>query len=257
LIRGGARVARRVKKEAPIMTRLAQLASLSLVAAAALGSTPAFASPTVPAPAPETGPTSARDHRDEARPLVVIDAPPPRRRHRPGPGIMMPLKVDIGAQGANTTHGFLPGMELSAGIHWASLSPEPTNFDVGLGVFIAALQGPERVVGGDNDVVYGGAYLELGETLSHGDWWRTWASGRAEYLGTDAFGKQSTGFGVAGRLSAELYTSGVGIEPRGVFLGTYAIGVYTEVAARGLGDEVGEFQVSAGLTFRTPLVFEL
>ena len=62
------------------------------------------------------------------------------------------------------------------------------------------------------------------------------------------------GFGAAGRLSAELYASGVGIEPRGVFLGTYAIGVYVEAAARDLGADVGALQVSGGLTFRTPLV---
>ena len=80
----------------------------------------------------------------------------------------------------------------------------------------------------NNGVAYGGAYLEAGHTLSRGNWWRTWASGRGEYIGTSAFGEDHAGFGVEGRLSAELYVSGVGIEPRGVFLGTYAIGVYVE-----------------------------
>lgn len=39
--------------------------------------------------------------------------------------------------------------------------------------------------------------------------------------GSRAFGETDVGLGTAGRLSAELYLSGVGIEPRGVFLGTY------------------------------------
>jgi len=83
----------------------------------------------------------------------------------------------------------------------------------------------------DSDgVAYGGAYLEVGHTLARGSSWRTWAAGRGEYLASTAFGDDHTGFGAAGRLSAELYTSGVGIHPRGVFLGL-AIGVYVEAGA--------------------------
>jgi hypothetical protein len=226
------------------MHRLATLAALPLLFTAAysiVDATPAAASP-------EQRPV-VRDHRPE--PVVVV-----RHRRRPGPRFMMPLRIDIGAQGVNTEHGFLPGIEMKAGIHWASLSPEPTNFDLGLGVFGAAFSAPksESQPDADRDLLYGGAYLEIGQTLSHGDWWRTWASGRGEYLASSAFGEDHTGFGAAGRLSAELYVSGVGIEPRGVFLGTYAIGAYAEVGARDLGDDVGLFQVSGGLTFRTPLV---
>lgn len=223
-----------------------RLATLLLVAVSAIDINTASANPEV------------RDHRTpEARPMPT-DSPPPRRyRRRVGPRLMMPLRIDIGAQGANTTQGYLPGIEVRAGIHWASLSPKPTNFDLGLGVFGAVLAGPEddTMPEADNDVVYGGAYLEVGQTLSHGRYWRTWASGRGEYIGSSSFGEEQTGFGVAGRLSAELYASGVGIEPRGVFLGTYAVGVYAEAAGRGLGDDVSALQVSAGLTFRTPLVF--
>lgn len=230
------------------MHRLVSSSLLLASAFLALDAAPATASPTV------------RDHRGErAEPARDRPAPAARRRYkrRPGPRIMAPLKIDIGAQGANTSQGFLPGVELRLGVHWASLSPQPTNFDLGLGVFGAALAGPEddTMPEANNDVVYGGAYLEVGQTLSRGTFWRTWAAGRGEYLATDAFGEQSTGFGAAGRLSAELYVSGVGIEPRGVFLGTYAVGVYAEAAVRGLGDDVSALQVSGGLTFRTPLVF--
>src|SRR5512140_3707779 len=66
-----------------------------------------------------------RDHRDPvvapaAQPVVTIG---PRYRRRPGPRFMMPLKVDIGAAGANTARGFAPGIGAAVGIHWASLSP--------------------------------------------------------------------------------------------------------------------------------------
>jgi hypothetical protein len=179
-------------------------------------------------------------------------------RHRPGPRLMMPLRFDIGMVGADTEAGFLPGAELRLGIHWASLSPTPTNFDIGAGVFGAVLAGPtnDTMTTNDDSVVYGGAYLEAGQTLSHGDYWRTWASGRVEYMGSEAFGKDHAGFGAAGRLSAELYASGAGIEPSGLFLGTYAVGVYAEAGVRDLGPGVSALQVSGGLTFRTPLVLQ-
>ena len=194
-----------------------------------------------------------RDHRDDAPAITTT-----RYRRRPGPRFMMPLKIDIGATGMNTTHGFAPGIGAAVGIHWASLSPRPTDTDVGIGVFGALMGAPKddmMTTNNDNGIALGGAYLEVGHTLSRGDWWRTWASGRGEYFGSSAFGETRTGFGASGRLSAELYASGVGIEPRGVVLGTDAIGVYAEVSARELGPEVSAMQGSGGLTFRTPLVF--
>ena len=169
----------------------------------------------------------------------------------------MPLKIDIGAAGANTVRGFAPGISAAIGIHWASLSPRPTDTDVGLGVFGAALSAPTDPTMADSKdaVVYGGAYLEVGHTLSRNDWFRTWASARGEYLASDAFGEHHTGVGAAGRLSAELYTAGAGIDPRGVFLGSYALGLYVEAGMRDVGSDVSAFQVSGGLTIRTPFVF--
>ncbi len=236
------------------MNRLAKIVLSLVTAAIIMEASQADAKPVT------SGQGSVRDRRTEAAPpppVTSVESRPRRYRRRPGPRVMMPLRIDIGAQGANTTHGFLPGMELRAGIHWASLSPQPTNFDIGLGLFGAVLVGPEdsTMPEADNDVLYGGAYLEVGQTLSHGDYWRTWASGRGEYIGSNTFGQEQAGFGVAGRLSAELFASGAGIEPRGFFLGTYAIGVYAEAAGRGLGEDVSAVQISGGLTFRTPLVF--
>ncbi|HEU4614378.1 MAG TPA: hypothetical protein VFS15_19920, partial [Kofleriaceae bacterium] len=97
---------------------------LRLACAAALVSTAAsaYADPEVrdhrtPAPAP-----AVRDHRDDT-PAVTTRT----YRRRPGPRFMMPLKIDIGAAGANTTHGFAPGIAAAVGIHWASLAPRPTD----------------------------------------------------------------------------------------------------------------------------------
>ena len=215
--------------------------ALAATAASLLDASSALASPEV------------RDHRTDT-PSASTTV---RYRRRPGPRIMMPLKIDIGATGADTMRGFAPGMAASIGIHWASLSPRPTDTDVGLGVFGAILGAKEddTVMNDNNTVAYGGAYLELGHTLSRGNWWRTWASGRGEYLGSTAFGNDHAGFGASGRLSAELYVSGVGVEPRGVFLGTYAIGVYVEAGLRDTAANMGDFHATAGLTFRTPMVF--
>jgi hypothetical protein len=204
---------------------------------------------TAAAPAPEV-----RDHRSDTSVRTTT-----RYRRRPGPRVMMPLKIDLGATGANTYRGFAPGIGAAIGIHWASLSPRPTNTDVGIGVFGALMNAPRDMalpMADDNTTVaHGGAYLEVGQTLSRGSFWRTWASGRGEYLGSSAFDRTHAGFGGTARLSAELYLSGAGIEPRGVFLGTYAIGVYAEAGLRDTVADTGKFHAGMGLTFRTPLVF--
>ena len=197
-----------------------------------------------------------RDHRSaEMAPAPTTTV---HYRRRPGPRFMLPLKVDIGATGANSTRGMAQGIAASVGVHWASLSPQPTNLDIGVGVFGALLGAPADPTGmnDSNGAAYGGAYLEGGHTLAHGGWWRTWATARGEYLASSAFGSEThKGFGVAGRLSAELFASGVGIEPRGLFLGTYSLGVYAEVGVRDVASDLGAVHVSLGLTFRTPLVF--
>lgn len=200
----------------------------------------------------------------EARPTYqpAASAPAPaatvRYRRRPGPRFMMPLKIDLGASTASTERGLAPGVSGAVGIHWASLSPRPTNFDIGLGVFggLHVAEKREDVMNDSNGLAYGGVYLEGARVLSMNGWGRTWASARGEYLASGAFDHESsTGFGVSGRLSAELYASGVGIAPRGLFLGTYAVGVYAEAGARQMAEGINAFQATVGLTFRTPLVF--
>ncbi len=185
----------------------------------------------------------------------AMNNPPPQRyRRRPGPRLMAPLRIDLGYMGANSTYGFLSGAEVSVGVHWASLSPTPTSFDIGLGVLAGAMTNPNVPTTSDG-YTYGGVYAEYGKSLSRGDFWRTWASGRAEYLNADTFGTQRRGIGVSAKLEAELYLHGVGVAPNGIFVGSYALGVYVEAAARRLGDDVSLLQFGAGITIRTPLVW--
>lgn len=198
-----------------------------------------------------------RDHRAEPAPVATGagDVQVHAYRRRPGPRFMLPLKIDIGAAGLHTVRGFASGVNAAVGIHWASLSPTPTNFDVGIGLFGALLGAPpDPMTMESSGVAYGGAYLEVAHTLAHGDFWRTWASGRGEYVGSTAFGETGVGFGGTGRVTIELFTSGVGIEPRGLFLGTYALGVYAEAGAREVSPALGSFHAGFGLTLRTPFV---
>lgn len=182
-------------------------------------------------------------------------APPPHRyRRRPGPRLMAPLRIDIGSISADSDLGLLNGAEVSVGIHWASLSPQPTNLDIGLGVFGGAMSNG-KIDDPDQDPAYVGLYGEVGQSLSRGNFWRTWASGRLEYLTSEAFGEQRDSIGGSAKLEAELYISGIGIEPRGVFFGTYAIGLYVEGGLRKLHDDISALQLGVGLTIRTPLVW--
>jgi hypothetical protein len=171
---------------------------------------------------------------------------------------MLPFKLDIGGASARTRRGLATGMGASLGLHWASLAAQPTNFDIGIGGFVSGLDAPRSTRGMDvNDhFVQLGAYLEVGHTLTTGRHLRTWASGRGEYLSTEVFGPEHNGFGVSGRLTGELFTSGTSSSP-GYRHGTLAIGVYAEVAARDSGMDGATLSTSLGLTLRTPFVLAL
>jgi hypothetical protein len=191
---------------------------------------------------------------------VGTPQPQPRRyRRAPGPRLMPPLRIDLGGIGAASDFGTLTGAEVSIGIHWASLSPTPTDFDIGIGAFGGVLgnsRTPVDPVTGDNEqLTYGGLYGEYGHRLSGGDFWRTWASGRGEYLSSDGFGETHRGVGVSAKLEAELFLSGVGVSPDGIFLGTYAIGLYVQGGVRRLSNDVSDLQLGLGVTIRTPMVW--
>jgi hypothetical protein len=166
---------------------------------------------------------------------------------RPAPWSMLLFKLEGGATGASDDEGFMSGFELRLGMNWALLRPTPST-DVGLGVFGGLLydtSGESTASGAE--LGYAGAYVEIGQTLARGNRWRTWATGRGEYFLAATAGTEDAGFGVAGRLSAELYLR------RGAFLGTHAIGVYAEASKRDMG-HYDPIQITAGLTYRTPLV---
>ena len=191
---------------------------------------------------------------------VGVQPVQPRRcRRAPGPRLMAPLRITLGGIGAASDFGTLTGPEVSVGIHWASLSPTPTDFDIGLGLFGASLgngRTPVDPATGDHELLtYGGAYAEYGHRLSGGDFWRTWASGRGEYLTSEGFGENHRGIGVSAKLEAELYLSGVGVSPEGIFLGTYAIGLYVQGGVRRISADVSDVQLGLGVTIRTPMVW--
>lgn len=181
-------------------------------------------------------------------------------RHRPGPRVMLPLTMDLGYVGTDTMMGYAQGIGGSLGIHWSSLSPKPVDTDVGVGVFgsLLAAQEPAGTTGMDTGVAYGGAYLQVGHTLARNNFARTWLSARGEYLESTAFGGPNhVGVGASVRLTGELYASGVGIAPGQLFLGTYAVGLYAEAGVRDMVDGVSDFQVTAGMTIRTPTVLSV
>lgn len=205
-----------------------------------------------------------RDHRSEpeaeAEVDIYDDSPRVHRQSvRPRlPLVMLPFKLDVGAASASTSRGLAGGIGGSLGIHWASLAPRPTDTDVGIGIFGSVMSAPDApaIMDSNNEINQYGMYLELGQTLSRGSAWRTWASGRAEYLQSRAFrGDSHLGFGASARLSAELYTSSAGAHRSGVVHGTWAIGVYTEAAMRDTALDAGKLYGGIGMTIRTPLLF--
>jgi hypothetical protein len=203
-----------------------------------------------------------RDHRHDAEADVYVYDDSPRvsaRYVRPRlPLVMLPFKLDIGAASASTSRGLAGGIGGSLGIHWASLAPRPTDTDVGIGIFgsvMSARDVPE-IMESNNEINQYGMYLEVGRTLSRGRLARTWASGRAEYLQSRAFrGDNHYGFGTSARLSAELYASTSGAHRSGVVHGTWALGVYAEVAIRDTALDAGKLYGGVGMTIRTPLLF--
>jgi hypothetical protein len=185
----------------------------------------------------------------------------PRVYHRrPGPRVMLPLTMDLGYVGTDSMLGYADGISGSLGVHWSSLSPHPIDTDVGVGVFgaLLAAQEPAGMTGASTGIEYGGAYLQVGHTLSQNRFARTWASARGEYLESTAFGGPNhVGFGGSVRLTAELYASGEGIAPGQLFLGTYAVGLYAEAGERSMIDGVSDFQATFGMTIRTPMVLSI
>jgi hypothetical protein len=211
------------------------------------------------APASKTSAPAVRDHRSESVAIDVDDDSRVSERSGPVrvPWVMLPMKLDLGAAGTATSRGRATGMAGSLGIHWASLAPRPTDTDVGIGVF-GSLMSTDNHEMEESAVKHYGGYIELGRTLSRGSYWRTWASGRGEYLASRAFGGDThTGFGASGRLSVELYANAAHADRAGAAVGSWAIGLYVEAAVRDTVEDAGKLHASTGMTLRTPFVLAL
>jgi hypothetical protein len=63
-------------------------------------------------------------------------APQPRRyRRRPGPRLMAPLRIDLGAHRRRVRFGTLGGAERRSASTGRRCRPTPTDFDIGIGAF--------------------------------------------------------------------------------------------------------------------------
>jgi hypothetical protein len=231
------------------------------------------------APPAQPGQPVVRDHRGGADVRVHVEPPATQTvvvRHRgaptttyvqggstvhyhpgpPGPGFMLPMRLEVGNLSGPTDRGYLGGSSLRLGLHWASLSPRSVTYDVGVGLQLGWLLGPaEQAMSPDTkNVSMLGLYVEGAKVLHKGRFWRTWAGARGEYFARDAFGEDATGYGLSGRVSAELFADDSNSRPHGLFLGSYGFGMYLEANVRQLGDEVSPVQVGIGFTFRTPMV---
>jgi len=165
--------------------------------------------------------------------------------------IVPPAEVDYGVGpvvgGASAVTG--PSQELLAGVHWASLYWKPTDLDVGAGY--VGISRPVLPGYAKNNLMHAdGAYFDVAYTLERHRHWRTWLSGRVEYL--------SSGPGVAVRIANEVYSHAVGGAGGGnalaVVAGTFALGFYVEASHRSLEPELGPNAVTAGVSVRVPFM---
>jgi hypothetical protein len=167
----------------------------------------------------------------------------PRRRR---PGRADAAQIDIGAQGA-TTARLPPGMELRAGIHWASLSPADNRHRRRL--LAPSSWTPDDTMPTPTTTCSGGAYVEAGQTSRTATLAHLGLRSRRVLAAARSARKAPSASPAAQRAE---HAASVGIEPRGLFLGNYAVGVYAE-SAPASSARLGAGR-SAVLTFRTPLV---
>ena len=181
-----------------------------------------------------------------------------------GGALIPPVRVDVGSALSGTQAE--PGMQLLAGIHWASLYPGDTPIDLGVGL-VSTHFGPF----GDADATSEGARARAASSaeplellggyaeaaLRHGGarWWRGWLGTRVEWGKAALDGRDHDFLGVATRCTVEIFGGTAGGDSRNAFvLGTAAIGAYAEVSARRIetvGIDVG---ASVGMTFRVPFI---
>jgi len=185
--------------------------------------------------------------------------------HAGSGALVPPMRIDLGP--AMSKLAPMPGFQLVAGVHWASLTPSPrASIDVGIGMIGTLRRSSDQAEAGAPSNARAvepaplsliGGYLEVATRTNGNGWWRTWVGSRLESGRASQDGLGHAFVGVATRISTEAYlTAAGGGGGGGLVVGALAIGLYAEVAARrfdSLGNDVG---VSAGLSMRIPLIIE-
>lgn len=103
-----------------------------------------------------------------------------------------------------------------------------------------------------------GLYFSLAYAIENHRHWRTWIGGRIETMTGDYHERSLDVIGGSVRISAEIFSAGVGAAgDRNVLAfmaGAWALGVYVEGTARNLPDELGPVGVGAGVSMRVPFL---
>jgi hypothetical protein len=183
--------------------------------------------------------------------------------HAGGGLFVPPLRAELGSSVNAGPSGPYASTDMSVGVHWASLSPRRSAFDVGVGFTSSLGQDtyPQKV--GPHatprdqlaPITASGGYLELAARVRAGKHWRTWLGARGELATGERFGRQSSSVAASARLSTELFGGVAGGGGDGLVLGTFAIGLYVEAKYREYGDGApGASSLGAGVSGRLPLI---
>lgn len=184
-------------------------------------------------------------------------------RAEAGGGLFVPpLRAEVGSSMNVGPTGPYPSADMSVGVHWASLSPRKSAFDVGVGFSSSMAQDPAGRPpthagrgAAPAPIVASGGYLELAARVRDGKHWRTWLGGRGELSTGERFGRQVSSVAASARISTELFGGVAGGGGDGLILGTFAIGLYVEAKYREFGDGApGATSFGAGVSGRLPLI---
>lgn len=199
--------------------------------------------------------------------LVVVGVTSGAAAASPGAIFIPPAEVDLGAASPIGAGVVTSSTELRVGVHSASLYWKPTSIDIGIGYAGSYREVAQSYATRANEysnttLALHGLYFNAAYAIESHRHWRTWLGARIEGLSGSYGGESYNVIGTALRLSAELYSAGVGgagdSRAVGFFAGTFALGVYVEGIKRfNLPADLGPNGLGAGLSMRIPFIAAL
>jgi hypothetical protein len=199
--------------------------------------------------------------------LVVVGVTSGAAAASPGAIFIPPAEVDVGAASPIGAGVVTSSTEVRVGVHSASLYWKPTSIDIGIGYAgsyreVASSYAARANEYSNTTLTLHGLYFNAAYAIESHRHWRTWLGARVEGLSGSYGGESYNVIGTALRLSAELYSAGVGgagdSRAVGFFAGTFALGVYVEGIKRfNLPAELGPNGLGAGLSMRIPFIAAL